>query len=602
MQTHQYDVVIVGAGGAGMRAALEASGEARTAVISKLYPTRSHTGAAQGGMAAALANVEEDNWEWHTFDTVKGGDYLVDQDAAEILAKEAIDSVLDLEKMGLPFNRTPEGRIDQRRFGGHTREHGQAAVRRACYAADRTGHMILQTLYQNCVKQQVEFYNEFYVLDLLTDHDLTTEQLADGAEVNATGVVAYDLASGEIHIFQAKAIIFATGGAGKIFKTTSNAHTLTGDGVGIIWRKGLPLEDMEFFQFHPTGLAGLGILLTEGARGEGAILRNVSGERFMERYAPTIKDLAPRDIVSRCMVQEVAEGRGAGPHRDYVLLDCTHLGAEVLETKLPDITEFARTYLGVDPVVEPVPVMPTAHYAMGGIPTNNDAQVLSDNTTVVPGLYAAGECACVSVHGSNRLGTNSLLDINVFGKRAGRNAVEYVKTAEFVPLPEDPAAEVRGLIEGLRSNQGTERIAVLRKKLQDEMDRKAQVFRTDESLGEVLDVIEELRERFKNIHVDDKGKRYNTDLLEAVELGFLLDIAEVVVVTAKNRKESRGGHMRDDYPKRDDENYMQHTMAYLSGDPHSSSAEDHISLGWKPVVFTKNEKGELNYPPMERKY
>ena len=432
------------------------------------------------------------------------------------------------------------------------------------------------------------------MLDLIT--------VGEGKDKQIAGVVAYELATGELHVFQSKAVIFATGGFGKIFKTTSNAHTLTGDGVGIIWRKGLPLEDMEFFQFHPTGLAGLGILLTEGARGEGAILRNASGERFMERYAPTIKDLAPRDIVSRCMVQEVAEGRGAGPHRDYVLLDCTHLGAEVLETKLPDITEFARTYLGVDPVVEPVPVMPTAHYAMGGIPTNNDAQVLSDNTTVVPGLYAAGECACVSVHGSNRLGTNSLLDINVFGKRAGRNAVEYVKTADFVALPDDPAAEVRTLIEGLRNNQGTERIAVLRKTLQDEMDRKAQVFRTDESLGEVLEVISELRERFKNVHVDDKGKRFNTDLLEAVELGFLLDIAEVVVVTAKNRKESRGGHMRDDYSTRDDENYMKHTMAYLSGDAGSSHSEDHIRLDWKPVVFTKNEAGELRYPPLERKY
>ncbi|MGA7148996.1 MAG: succinate dehydrogenase flavoprotein subunit [Microbacterium sp.] len=592
---HQFDIVIVGAGGAGMRAAIEAGPGARTAVISKLYPTRSHTGAAQGGMAAALANVEEDSWEWHTFDTVKGGDYLVDQDAAEILAKEAIDAVIDLENMGLPFNRTPEGKIDQRRFGGHTADHGKTPVRRACYAADRTGHMILQTLFQNCVKLGINFFNEFYVLDLIT---VTAE---DGSTETA-GVVAYELATGELHVFHSKAVIFATGGFGKIFKTTSNAHTHTGDGVGIVWRKGLPLEDMEFFQFHPTGLAGLGILLTEGARGEGAILRNASGERFMERYAPTIKDLAPRDIVSRCMVQEVAEGRGAGPERDYVLLDCTHLGAEVLETKLPDITEFARTYLGVDPVVEPVPVMPTAHYAMGGIPTNTDAQVLSDNTTVVPGLYAAGECACVSVHGSNRLGTNSLLDINVFGKRAGRHAVEYVKTAEFVPLPEDPAAEVRGLIESLRNNQGTERIAVLRKKLQDEMDRKAQVFRTEESLGEVLDVIEELRERFKNIHVDDKGKRYNTDLLEAVELGFLLDIAEVVVVTARNRKESRGGHMRDDFPQRDDENYMQHTMAYLSGDAGSSKSEDHIRLGWKPVVFTKNDAGELRYPPLERKY
>lgn len=584
---HQYDIVIVGAGGAGMRAAIEAGPGARTAVISKLYPTRSHTGAAQGGMAAALANVEEDSWEWHTFDTVKGGDYLVDQDAAEILAKEAIDAVIDLENMGLPFNRTPEGKIDQRRFGGHTRDHGKAPVRRACYAADRTGHMILQTLFQNCVRLGIEFYNEYYALDLVM-----TE--VDGVE-QPSGIVAYELATGELHVFQAKAIIFATGGFGKIYKTTSNAHTLTGDGVGIIWRKGLPLEDMEFFQFHPTGLAGLGILLTEGARGEGAILRNASGERFMERYAPTIKDLAPRDIVARCMVQEVAEGRGAGPHKDYVLLDCTHLGAEVLETKLPDITEFARTYLGVDPVYEPVPVMPTAHYAMGGIPTNVSAEVLRDNSTVVPGLYAAGECACVSVHGSNRLGTNSLLDINVFGKRAGRNAVEYVKTVDFTPLPDDPAAAVRGMLEQLRDSNGTERIAAIRKELQDEMDKNAQVFRTDESLAHVTEVIAGLRDRYRNVAVQDKGKRFNTDLLEAVELGFLLDLAEVVVFSARNREESRGGHMRDDFPNRDDENYMQHTMAYLSGDPHSSLADDHIRLDWKPVTITR-------YQPMERKY
>jgi len=584
---HRHDVVIVGAGGAGMRAAIEAAPRANTAVITKLYPTRSHTGAAQGGMAAALANVEEDSWEWHTFDTVKGGDYLVDQDAAEILAKEAIDAVLDLENMGLPFNRTPDGKIDQRRFGGHTRDHGKAPVRRACYAADRTGHMILQTLFQNCVKLGVNFFNEFYALDLVM-----TE--VDGVQ-KPSGVVAYELATGELHVFQAKSIVFATGGFGKIYKTTSNAHTLTGDGVGIIWRKGLPLEDMEFFQFHPTGLAGLGILLTEGARGEGAILRNASGERFMERYAPTIKDLAPRDIVSRCMVQEVAEGRGAGPHKDYVLLDCTHLGAEVLETKLPDITEFARTYLGVDPVVEPVPVMPTAHYAMGGIPTNVKAEVLRDNDTVVPGLYAAGECACVSVHGSNRLGTNSLLDINVFGKRAGNNAVDYAETVEFTPLPADAADAVRDMVEGLRNASGTERIASLRKELQEEMDRNAQVFRTDESLEKVTQTIHELRERYRNVSIQDKGHRFNTDLLEAIELGFLLDLAEVVVYSARNRKESRGGHMRDDYPKRDDENYMKHTMAYLTGDPHSSNAADHITLDWKPVVVT-------NYQPMERKY
>ncbi|MGN6501320.1 MAG: succinate dehydrogenase flavoprotein subunit [Pseudolysinimonas sp.] len=584
---HQFDVVIVGAGGAGMRAAIEAGPKARTAVITKLYPTRSHTGAAQGGMAAALANVEEDSWEWHTFDTVKGGDYLVDQDAAEILAKEAIDAVLDLENMGLPFNRTPDGKIDQRRFGGHTRDHGKAPVRRACYAADRTGHMILQTLFQNCVKLGVNFFNEFYALDVVMTKVKGVDQ--------PSGVVAYELATGEIHVFQAKAIVFATGGFGKIYKTTSNAHTLTGDGVGIIWRKGLPLEDMEFFQFHPTGLAGLGILLTEGARGEGAILRNASGERFMERYAPTIKDLAPRDIVSRCMVQEVAEGRGAGPHKDYVLLDCTHLGAEVLETKLPDITEFARTYLGVDPVYEPVPVMPTAHYAMGGIPTNVKAEVLRDNDTVVPGLYAAGECACVSVHGSNRLGTNSLLDINVFGKRAGNNAVEYAKTVDFTPLPENPAGFVQGLVEQLRGSDGTERIAALRKELQDEMDRNAQVFRTDESLEKVTQTIHSLRERYRNVGIHDKGHRFNTDLLEAIELGFLLDLAEVVVYSARNRKESRGGHMRDDYPQRDDENYMKHTMAYLTGDPPSADAADHITLDWKPVVIT-------NYQPMERKY
>jgi succinate dehydrogenase / fumarate reductase flavoprotein subunit len=584
---HEHDIVIVGAGGAGMRAAIEAGPHANTAVISKLYPTRSHTGAAQGGMAAALANVEEDNWEWHTYDTVKGGDYLVDQDAAEILAKEAIDAVIDLENMGLPFNRTPEGKIDQRRFGGHTRDHGKSAVRRACYAADRTGHMILQTLFQNCVRLGINFFNEFYVLDLIMSE-------VDGVAKPA-GVVAYELATGELHVFQGKAVIFATGGFGKIYKTTSNAHTLTGDGVGIIWRKGLPLEDMEFFQFHPTGLAGLGILLTEGARGEGAILRNASGERFMERYAPTIKDLAPRDIVARSMVQEVAEGRGAGPHKDYVLLDCTHLGAEVLETKLPDITEFARTYLGVDPVVEPVPVMPTAHYAMGGIPTNVKAEVLRDNDTIVPGLYAAGECACVSVHGSNRLGTNSLLDINVFGKRAGNNAVDYAETAEFRPIPADAAAGVRELVDGLRNSSGTERIGALRKELQDEMDRNAQVFRTDESLEKVTQTIHELRERYKNVAIHDKGQRFNTDLLEAIELGFLLDLAEVVVYSARNRKESRGGHMRDDYPKRDDETYLKHTMAYLTGDPHSADAADHNTLDWKPVVIT-------NYQPMERKY
>jgi succinate dehydrogenase / fumarate reductase flavoprotein subunit len=579
VEVHKFDVEIVGAGGAGMRAALEASKNAHTAVLTKLYPTRSHTGAAQGGMCAALANVEEDNWEWHTFDTVKGGDYLVDQDAAEVMCKEAIDAVIDLEKMGLPFNRTPEGRIDQRRFGGHTRNHGEAAVRRACYAADRTGHMILQTLYQNCIKQEVEFYNEYYVLDLLLDE-------TDDAP-RAAGVVAVELASGTIHIFHAKSVVFATGGFGKVFKTTSNAHTLTGDGIGVVYRKGLPLEDMEFYQFHPTGLAGLGVLLTEGARGEGGILRNESGERFMERYAPTIKDLAPRDMIARAMVQEVREGRGAGPRKDYVYLDLTHLPKEQIEAKLPDITEFSRTYLGVDPVTELVPVFPTAHYAMGGIPTDIETRVLRNNTDVVPGLFAAGECACVSVHGANRLGTNSLLDINVFGKRSGVASANFANESEWPVLPENGASQVETLMETLRQSNGSERVHILRRELQETMDMNAQVYRTDETLRQALSDVRSISARYKNVGIMDRGLRYNTDLLEAVELGFLLDLAEVLVVGALERKESRGGHAREDYPNRDDANFMQHTMAYKT--------DDGVKLDYKPVVITR-------YQPMERKY
>ena len=581
VHSHKYDVVIVGAGGAGMRAALESSSRVRTAVLTKLYPTRSHTGAAQGGMCAALANVEEDNWEWHTFDTIKGGDYLVDQDAAEVMCKEAIDAVLDLEKMGLPFNRTPAGRIDQRRFGGHTRNHGEAAVRRSCFAADRTGHMILQTLYQNCVKQGVEFFNEFYVLDLIMDD-------SPGGEPRAAGVVAYELATGDIHVVSAKAVVFATGGVGKAFKTTTNAHTLTGDGMGVIWRKDLPLEDMEFYQFHPTGLAGLGILLSEAARGEGAILRNADGERFMERYAPTIKDLAPRDIVARSMASEVREGRGAGPNKDYVYLDLTHLEPAHIDAKLPDITEFARTYLGVEPYTEPVPVYPSAHYAMGGIPTTIRAEVLRDNTTVVPGLYAAGECACVSVHGSNRLGTNSLLDINVFGRRAGIAAAEYASGASHAQLPETPEAMVAGMVEHLLNGTGTERVSTIRTELQATMDLNAQVYRTEASLKQAEEDITALKLRYANISVGDKGKRFNSDLLEAIELGFLLDLAEVMVVGAKARNESRGAHFREDYPTRDDVNFMRHTMAYRT-------QEGQVRLDYKPVVQTR-------YKPMERKY
>ncbi|OFS24557.1 succinate dehydrogenase flavoprotein subunit [Brevibacterium sp. HMSC07C04] len=586
MQVHDYDVVIVGAGGAGMRAAIESGQRARTAVLTKIYPTRSHTGAAQGGMCAALANVEEDNWEWHTFDTIKGGDYLVDQDAAEVMAKEAIDAVLDLEKMGLPFNRTPEGKIDQRRFGGHTRDHGKAPVRRACYAADRTGHMILQTLYQNCVKHGVEFYNEFYVLDVIINE-------VDGKKVVA-GVVSYELATGEIHVFRSKAVVFATGGFGKMFKTTSNAHTLTGDGLAVTYKRGIPLEDMEFFQFHPTGLAGLGILLSEAARGEGGILRNAEGERFMERYAPTIKDLAPRDIVARSMANEVREGRGAGPNKDYVLLDLTHLEPAHIDAKLPDITEFARTYLGVEPYTEPVPVFPTAHYGMGGIPTTVAGEVLADNDTVVPGLYAAGECACVSVHGSNRLGTNSLLDINVFGKRAGINAAEFAKTAQQQEVADDAADMVIDMVETMRNSKGTELVGDIRAELQEIMDANVQVFRTDETLREAIDVIEKLRERYKNIGIHDRGKRYNLDLLEAIELGFLLQLAEAVAVAALHRKESRGGHFREDFPDRDDANFMHHTMTYL--DPNSTAEGiTGMRLETKPVIVTR-------YEPMERKY
>ncbi|MER6979918.1 succinate dehydrogenase flavoprotein subunit [Streptomyces carpinensis] len=584
MKIHKYDTVIVGAGGAGMRAAIEATKRSRTAVLTKLYPTRSHTGAAQGGMAAALANVEEDNWEWHTFDTVKGGDYLVDQDAAEILAKEAIDSVLDLERMGLPFNRTPNGTIDQRRFGGHSRNHGEAPVRRSCYAADRTGHMILQTLYQNCVKEGVEFFNEFYVLD-----QLITE--VDGVKRSA-GVVAYELATGEIHIFQAKAVIYASGGCGKFFKVTSNAHTLTGDGQAAVYRRGLPLEDMEFFQFHPTGIWRMGILLTEGARGEGGILRNKDGERFMEKYAPVMKDLASRDVVSRSIYTEIREGRGCGPEGDHVYLDLTHLPPEQLDAKLPDITEFARTYLGIEPYTDPIPIQPTAHYAMGGIPTNVEGEVLADNTTVVPGLYAAGEVACVSVHGANRLGTNSLLDINVFGRRAGIAAAEYAKSADFVELPENPESLVVEQIERLRTSTGNERVANIRRELQETMDANVMVFRTEQTIKTAVEKIAELRERYKNVSIQDKGKRFNTDLLEAIELGNLLDLAEVMATSALARKESRGGHYREDYPNRDDVNFMRHTMAYREV---GADGTESIRLDYKPVVQTR-------YQPMERKY
>src|SRR5918995_2097616 len=523
--THTYDAVIVGAGGAGLRAAIEASGRVKTAVISKLYPTRSHTGAAQGGVCAALGNVEEDYPEWHAFDTVKGGDYLVDQPAAEILTEEAVDAIYELERWGLPFNRTPDGLIDQRRFGGHTANHGERAVKRACYAADRTGHMILQTLYQQCVKRDVRFFNEFYCLDLL---------LADDGRT--CGIVAYELATGELHVFRAKSVLFATGGYGRMFRVSSNAHALTGDGLSVAYRRGIPLEDMEFFQFHPTGLYRLGVLLSEGARGEGAVIRNRDGERFMERYAPTIKDLAPRDVVSRSIYQEIREGRGLGPKGDYLHLDLTHLDPKVLEEKLPDITEFARVYLQVEPTREPVPIQPTAHYAMGGIPTDVHARVvMGSDETPVPGLYAAGECACVSVHGANRLGTNSLLDIVVFGRRGGDDMARHCEGSELPPMPEDATTHTRDLLDGILTRRTGDNVADIRAELQDSMFDLAFVVRTEESLAKMGEIVGSLRERYDRIAITDKGTVYNTDLMEAVEGGFLLDCAATPVAAAAAR-------------------------------------------------------------------
>jgi succinate dehydrogenase / fumarate reductase flavoprotein subunit len=576
--THTYDAVIVGAGGAGLRAAIEASGRVETAVISKLYPTRSHTGAAQGGVCAALGNVEEDYPEWHAFDTVKGGDYLVDQPAAQILTEEAVDAIYELERWGLPFNRTPEGLIDQRRFGGHTANHGERAVKRACYAADRTGHMILQTLYQQCVKRDVRFFNEFYCLDLL---------LADDGRT--AGVVAYELATGELHVFRAKSVLFATGGYGRMFRVSSNAHALTGDGLSVAFRRGIPLEDMEFFQFHPTGLYRLGVLLSEGARGEGAVIRNRDGERFMERYAPTIKDLAPRDVVSRSIYQEIKEGRGLGPRGDYVLLDLTHLDPRVLEEKLPDITEFARVYLQVEPTTEPVPIQPTAHYAMGGIPTDVHARVVTgSDETPVPGLYAAGECACVSVHGANRLGTNSLLDIVVFGRRGGDDMARHCEDTDLPTLPVDATTQTLDLLDGILTRRTGDNVADIRAELQDSMFDLAFVVRTEESLAKMGEIVGSLRERYDRIAITDKGTVYNTDLMEAVEVGFLLDCAATLVSAAGARDESRGAHYREDHPLRDDANWLKHSLAYRSDDGS-------IRLDSKPVQMGP-------YVPMERKY
>jgi succinate dehydrogenase / fumarate reductase flavoprotein subunit len=597
MKTHQFEVIIIGAGGAGLMAGLYASRTAKTAVISKLYPTRSHTGAAQGGIGAALGSLEEDHPEWHTYDTVKGSDYLGDQDAIEFMCSEAVQAVYELEHMGLPFDRTPEGKISQRPFGGHTNNETGKPVRRACHAADRTGHMILQTLYQQCIKNNVNFFDEYQVIDLL---------LVNGA---AAGVVAVELATGELHVFHAKAVIFATGGYGRIWEITSNAYAFTGDGLAVALRRGLPLEDMEFFQFHPTGIYRMGILITEGVRGEGGVLINSKGERFMDKYAPTVKDLASRDVVSRAIYLEVREGRGING-QNYVYLDVRPetvnkyaaadgrknpdgtpytVTAERILQKLPDIVEFCRVYLGVDPVTQPMPVQPTAHYGMGGIPTNQYGEVVADEkNTVISGLYAAGECACVSVHGSNRLGTNSLLDLVVFGKHAGLRAAEFVKGASFQPLPADPTEFTRQRLAQFNQPNGKDNTYDIAIEMKHEMMADMGVFRTGEGMQNALEKIRELKERMSHVRVQDAGKIFNLDLLNAWELSNLLDLAEVITVSGLARTESRGAHSREDYPKRDDQNWLKHTLAWRQPDGK-------IDLKYKPVVITR-------FQPKERVY
>ena len=593
---HQYEIIVVGGGGAGLMSALYASKNASTAVLSKLYPTRSHTGTAQGGVGAALGNVEEDHADWHTFDTVKGSDYLGDQDAIEFMCGEAIQTVYELEHMGLPFSRTPEGRIAQRPFGGHTNNISGKPVPRACYAADRTGHMILQTLYQQCLKNKVRFYDEFQVLDVLIENGVTA------------GVVAIELSSGALHVFHAKAVIFATGGHGRVWEITSNAYAFSGDGVSITMRRGIPAEDMEFFQFHPTGIYRMGILITEGVRGEGGVLLNNDGERFMSRYAPTVKDLASRDVVSRAMYLEMRDGRGINGKR-YMYLDMTPetvnkyaaedgrkrpdgspyivTGEEML-AKLPDIVDFARTYLGVDPVSEPMPVQPTAHYAMGGIPTDKYGRVVVDaDNTVMPGLYAAGEVACVSVHGANRLGTNSLLDILVFGKYAGLDAVEYCQKTDLVTLPEDASEFNVEQLDGLRGQVGEENALDIGEEMKSVMNDHVGVFRTEEGMTEAVEKVRELRERFKRVQLSDSGKIFNTELISTWELGNLLELAEVTAVSALAREESRGAHAREDFPKRDDKNWLKHTLAWME--------DGEVRLDYKPVTITRFEPKERVY-------
>ena len=562
----QHDIVIVGSGLAGLRAAMEIASSADVALISKVYPTRSHSGAAQGGIAAALGNEEPDSWEWHMYDTVKGGDYLADQDAAEILAQDGPRAIYELEHMGVPFNRTADGRIAQRAFGGHTRNFGQAAIKRACHAADRSGRVILDTLYWEAVQRGLKVYSEFQMIDLILK------------ENQVVGLVVYELATGELHIFHSRIVLLATGGFGKVYKTTSNCFANTGDGVFLAYRAGIPLEDMEFVQFHPTGVYGLGILISEAARGEGGILRNGRGDRFMEKYAPTIKDLAPRDMVSRAIDTEIREGRGIGG-RDFVHLDLTHLGKERLAEKLSDISSFAKIYLGIDPTREPIPVQPTCHYMMGGIPTNLDGQVLDHLQRPFPGLFAAGECACLSLHGANRLGCNSLLDLVVFGRLAGRRMVQDLKELPWFELPRQPEEKMLEKIEELKKRSGGEKSDVLRKAMRKVMMNHCSVFRVQDRLSKALTEVRWLIEECKKVTIDDHGLRFNSDLLEAIELESLLGLAEVIIVSALRRQESRGAHYREDYPERDDQNWLKHTLIRKTAKGLEES--------YKPVTITR---------------
>ncbi len=564
----KHDVIIVGTGLAGLRAALEVAEGHDVAVISKVYPTRSHSGAAQGGIGASLGNEEPDSWEWHMYDTVKGGDYLTDQDVAETLATDAARAIYELEHMGVPFSRTPEGRIAQRAFGGHTKNFGEGPIKRACYAADRTGRVILDTLSAQAFGRGIKVYSEFHLLDLLVDKG------------RAVGLAAYELATGEVHIFHARAILLATGGFGKVYKTTSNCFANTGDGVYLAYCAGIPLEDMEFVQFHPTGIYGLGVLISEAARGEGGVLRNHEARRFMEDYAPNIKDLAPRDMVSRAIITEIRNNRGIDG-RDFVHLDMTHLGKQRIEERLSDISSFARIYLGVDTATDPIPVSPTCHYMMGGIPTDVDGKVLDANNRPLPGLYAAGECACVSVHGANRLGCNSLLDLVVFGRRAGKTIGRDLADMDWPELIKSPEEKSFSKINSILSRDNGEKAAHIRSALQELMTERCSVFRNEKDLKEALCDLGKLKERYERIVADDHGKAFNTDLMDAVELESLLGLAEAILVSAEARKESRGAHFREDYPERDDKNWLKHTFMQKADGGHR--------VFYKPVTITRFE-------------